>query len=56
MGWTKNGKSAGTENMNKRIEALRVVLVKKKGGASGATFKVSSAITKRHVSANIRTA
>lgn len=39
MGWTKNGRMAGTENMNRRIEAVQVVLVKKKGKAPAAKFK-----------------
>lgn len=39
MGWAKNGKMAGTENMNRRIEAVQVVLVKKKGKAPAAKFK-----------------
>lgn len=39
MGWTKNGKKAGTENMHKRIDGIQVVLVKKGGKAPGAKYK-----------------
>jgi len=39
MGWAKNGAMAGTENMGRRIEAVQVVLVKKKGKAPANSFK-----------------
>jgi hypothetical protein len=46
MGWAKNGKSAGTEHMNRRIEAIQVTLVKKKAKAPAAKYKGAKRKTK----------
>ena len=37
LGWAKNGASAGTEGLSKRLEAIEIVLVAKGGAAPGST-------------------
>ena len=37
LGWAKNGSSAGTEGMSKRLEAIEIKLIKKGGSAPGST-------------------
>ena len=39
LDWAKNGESAGTEGLAKRLEAIEIVLVKKGGAAPGSTNK-----------------
>ena len=39
LGWAKNGESAGTEGLSKRLEAIQIVLVEKGGQAPGSTEK-----------------
>lgn len=39
LGWAKNGESAGTEGLSKRLEAIEVVLVEKGADAPGSTEK-----------------
>ena len=39
LGWAKNGESAGTEGLSKRLEAIEIVLVEKGGEAPGSTDK-----------------
>ena len=39
MGWTKNGNSAGTEGLSKRLEAIEIMLVEKGGKAPGSTAR-----------------
>ncbi|MFV0393575.1 MAG: hypothetical protein ACK5LC_04150, partial [Coprobacillaceae bacterium] len=37
LGWAKNGSSAGTSGLSKRLEAIEIVLVEKGGKAPGST-------------------
>ena len=37
LGWAKNGASAGSEGMSKRLEAIQIVFVEKGGKAPGST-------------------
>ena len=37
LGWAKNGESAGTEGLAKRLEAIEIRLVEKGGAAPGST-------------------
>ena len=37
LGWAKNGESAGTEGLSKRLEGIEIVLVEKCGKAPGST-------------------
>ena len=39
LDWAKNGASAGTEGLSKRIETIEIVLVKKGEKAPGSTAK-----------------
>ena len=39
LDWAKNGESAGTEGLSKRLEAIEIVLVEKGGAAPGSTNK-----------------
>ena len=39
LDWAKNGESAGTEGLAKRLEAVQIVLVEKGGKAPGSTTK-----------------
>ena len=51
MGWAKNGRSAGSWERNRRIEAIQIVLVKKGKKAPPANYKNAKRKTKaRYVS------
>ena len=39
LGWAKNGASAGTEGLAKRMEAIEIVLVAKGKSAPGSTAR-----------------
>ena len=52
MAWAKNGQSAGTQGMSRRVEAIQVVLVAKDGPApakalKGATQTYAKAFAKK---------
>ena len=39
LDWAKNGESAGSEGLSKRMEAMQIVLVEKGGPAPGSTSR-----------------
>jgi uncharacterized protein YjdB len=38
LGWAKNGESAGTEGLSKRLEGIQIVLVPKGSAAPSASY------------------
>jgi uncharacterized protein YjdB len=52
LGWAKNGESAGTEGLSKRLEGIQIVLVPKGSAApsasyGGVTSKTTTACVKK---------
>ncbi len=54
LGWAKNGESAGTEGLAKRLEAIQIALVKKGNAAPAKTYNnVTSASGKSCISGSV---